>query len=83
VQVILLGSNEVQMLVPVAKMCLCVTVLCLGSVVKVPSSPLTRGSSPPPPKTRTFMALSLLFFVVKYNGGIEQSVLFILLAALL
>jgi hypothetical protein len=28
----------------------------------------------PPPRTRTFMALSLLFFVVKYKGGIEQSV---------
>jgi hypothetical protein len=37
----------------------------------------------PPPRTRTFMALSLLFFVVKYNGGIEQSLLFILLVALL
>ena len=37
----------------------------------------------PPPKTRTFMALSLLFFVVKYNGGIEQSVLLKLLVVLL
>ncbi len=37
----------------------------------------------PPPKTRTFMALSLLFLVVKYKGGIEQSVLFKLLVTLL